>query len=309
VTISESNEKCMFKSSKDLKITDVKNACSSALSEQHITLENDNLSILNNQTSNFRNAELTIHNEENLKKTVSDSIEIITTNTCELNKLDNVDSSSSSSVNSTNVKICNGEKLSTTVIVSNSNDNNLKDKIIGKHIKNDNYSLKCSYELNNGPDYMDLDKSGNSNDSSSHKDTVIHERKNKNPEPIIESKNASNIPKITEKMTNTSLIQNQNNSSNVKVITEITNEDSDTNNKSANETVNNPFLQTILLTLSDVSDSNNENGTKNIDISRRKRIKKTIDTVQDLVGEDKQGRKYLTSKAECGISSISVIKN
>lgn len=310
--VNESNEKCTLQFNKDLKITDISHARSSAVSEQHTKLENDNLSINSHtQTSNIRNAELTIHNEENLKETTSDSIEITSTSSCELNKLDNIDSNNP--IDSTNVKICNSEKLSTTATVSNSNDENLEDKKVDKNIKNDNHSLKCSQlELNNDSDYVDLVKSGNSNDSLSHKDTISHKNKNKNSElvDITENENALNILKITDKVTNTSLIQNQNNSPNVKDNTEVTNKDHDIN-KPVMQTVNNmSVLQSILLATSDVDDSNNENRTKIIDtvIPRRKRIKK-INTVQDRVEEDKQGRTYLISKVKCGILLVSIVKD
>ncbi|XP_011061717.1 PREDICTED: activating transcription factor 7-interacting protein 1 isoform X2 [Acromyrmex echinatior] len=309
-TVNESSEKCTFTSSKDLKIIDIKNECSSITAEQHITSKNDNLSIINNctQTGNLRNAGLTIHNEKNLKETASDNKETITTNTCELNKLDNVDSNKSS-VDS-NIKIYNGEKSSTTI--SNSNDDNLKDKIIEKHIKNDNQSSKCSYaESNVTSDYMDL-KSGNSNDnnnSSSHKDIIAHKNKNNNLESvdITESKNTS---KITEKVTNISLTQNQNNLSNIKDNAEVRNKDSDTNDKSVIETVNNPLGQTLLLTLNDVNDSDNDNGTKNVDtvIPRRKRIKKIVDTVQDHAEEIQEEKESRREKRKTARNAEEIIK-
>ncbi|KAG5332122.1 MCAF1 protein, partial [Acromyrmex heyeri] len=311
-TVNESSEKCMFTSSKDLKITDIKNECSSIIAEQHITSKNDNLSIINNctQTGNLRNAGLTIHNEKNLKETASDSKETITTNICELNKLDNVDSNKSS-VDS-NIKIYNGEKSSTTTTISNSNDDNLKDKII-ENIKNDNQSSKCSYaESNVTSDYMDLIKSGNSNDnnnSSSHKDIIAHKSKNNNLESvdITESKNTS---KITEKVTNISLIQNQNNLSNIKDNAEVRNKDSDTNDKSVIETVNNPLGQTLLLTLNDVNDSDNDNGTKNVDtvIPRRKRIKKIVDTVQDHAEEIQEEKESRREKRKTARNAEEIIK-
>lgn len=310
--VNESKEKCTLQSNKDTKITDISHARSSAVSEQHTKLENDNLSINNRtQTSNLRNAELTIHSEKNVKETTSDSTEITSTSSCELDKLDNIDSNSP--IDSTNVKICNSEKLSTTATVSNNNDDNLGDEIIDKNIKSDNHSLKRSQlELNNDSDYVDLVKSSNSNDSLSHKNTISHKNKSKNSlVDITKNENALNILKFTEKVTNTSLIQNQNNSPNVKDNTEVTNKDRDVN-KSIMQTVNNvSLLQSMLLaTSSDVDDSNNKNGTKNIDtvIPRRKRVKKTIDTVQDHV-EDKQGRIYLISKIKCDIPSISIIKD
>ncbi|XP_011061791.1 PREDICTED: activating transcription factor 7-interacting protein 1 isoform X3 [Acromyrmex echinatior] len=257
---------------------------------------------------NLRNAGLTIHNEKNLKETASDNKETITTNTCELNKLDNVDSNKSS-VDS-NIKIYNGEKSSTTI--SNSNDDNLKDKIIEKHIKNDNQSSKCSYaESNVTSDYMDL-KSGNSNDnnnSSSHKDIIAHKNKNNNLESvdITESKNTS---KITEKVTNISLTQNQNNLSNIKDNAEVRNKDSDTNDKSVIETVNNPLGQTLLLTLNDVNDSDNDNGTKNVDtvIPRRKRIKKIVDTVQDHAEEIQEEKESRREKRKTARNAEEIIK-
>ncbi|KYM78946.1 Activating transcription factor 7-interacting protein 1 [Atta colombica] len=297
-TVNEFSEKCTFTSSKDLKITDIKNECSSTASEQHIISINDSLSTINNctQIGNLRNAGLTIHNEENLKEIASDNKETITTNTCELNKLDNVDSNKSS-LDSTNTKIYNGEKLSTTTTISNSDDN-LKDKIIEKYIKNGNQSSKCSYiESNVTSDYVDLVKSGNSNNnnSSSHKDIIAHKSKNNNLESvdITESKNTSNVLKITEKVTNISL--NQNNLSNIKDNAEVKDKNSDTNDKSVIETVNNSLGQTLLLTLNDVNDSDNDNETKNVDtvIPRRKRIKKTVDTVQDTeeIQEEKESRR------------------
>ncbi|XP_018350194.1 PREDICTED: activating transcription factor 7-interacting protein 1-like isoform X2 [Trachymyrmex septentrionalis] len=314
-TVNESSEKCTFSSSKDLKITDIKNECSA--SEQHITSKNDNLSIINNctQTGNLRNAGLTIHNEENLKKTASDNKETITTNICELNKSDNVDSNKSS-VNSINIKIYNDEKLSTITTISNSNDDNLKDKIIEKHIKNDSQSSKCSYaESNVTSDYVDLVKSGNSNDnnnSSSYKDIIAHKSKNNNLESvdITESKNTSNVSKITEKVTNILLIQNKNNFSNIKDNTEVRNKDSDTNDKSVIETVNNSLEQTLLLTLNDVNDSDNHNGTKNVDtvIPRRKRIKKTVGTVQDHAEEIQEEKESRREKRKTARNAEEIIK-
>lgn len=288
-TANKSNEKCTFESRKDLEITDVNNECSSAVSKEHTKLEN-NLSINNTHVSHDRNAELTIHKEENLKEAANDSKKIISINNCELNKLDNVDNNISS-INFANLK---SEKLSTTATVSNSKDENLGNKIVDKHIKN-NHSLKRSYvELNNEPEDL-----GNSKDLSC-KDTVTHKSKKKNPESVnvTENKNALNISKFAEKTPNTSMIQNQNNPSNIKDNTEVTNENRDVN-KSVIQTIdNNLILQKILIVPSDTDNSNNEKGTKNVDtvVPRRKRIKKTNDTVQDRSGEDEQGRKYLTSK-------------
>lgn len=306
-TINEFNEKCTFKSSKDLKIIK-SNACSSTVSKEHTKLENDNLSKNNcTHTSNVQNAKLITHNDENLKE-ASDSKKIISTNTCELNKSDNVDSNISST-DFANVKTCKSEKLPTTATVSNSNDDNLGNKMVDKCIKNSNHSLKLSpVEFNNDSNYVDLVKLDTSKDSSFHKDTIAHKSKNKNPElmDVTESKSASNISKFTEKVTNTLLIQNQNNSCNVKDNAEVTNEDRG-GNKSVTQIVdNNLILQNILLVSSNV-DTNNENETKNVDtvVPRRKRIKQTINTIQDRAEEDKQGRKYLTSKVKCGISSIS----
>lgn len=302
-TANESNEKCTYKSRKDLEITDVNNVCSSAVSKEHTKLEN-NLFIKNHTHINHdQNEELTIHKEENLKEAANDDKKIISINNYELNKLGNVDHNISS-INFTNIK---SEKLSTTATVSNSNDENLENKIVDKHIKN-NHSLKRSYvELNNDSDYEDL---GNFKDLSSCKDTVTHKSKKKNSESVnvTENKNALNISKFAEKAPNTSLIQNQNNPSNIKDNTEVTNENRNVN-KSVTQTIdNNLMLQNVLLVSSDADNSNNEKGTKNVDtvVPRRKRIKKTSDTVQDRSEEDKQGRKYLTSKAKYGISSVSV---
>ncbi|TGZ50703.1 uncharacterized protein Wde isoform X1 [Temnothorax longispinosus] len=296
-TANEFNEKCTFKSSKDLKITDVSNACPIVVLKGHTAIENDKLSINNHtHTSNVRNAELTTHSEENLKEASSDSNKIISTN-CEQNKLDSVDSNIPS-VDSANIKICKSEKLVTNVIVSNNNDDNLEDKIVDKHIKNNSHSLKSSHvELNNGPDYVDLVNSGNSKDSLSYIDTIAHKNKNKNSEPmdVTESKSVSNISKFTEKVTNISLIQDQNISSNVKDNAEVT-EDRNVD-KFVTQTIDNNLLLTnILLVPSDVDNFNSENGMKNVDtvIPRNKRIKKTINTVQDRTEEDKQeesGRK------------------
>ncbi|KYN01023.1 Activating transcription factor 7-interacting protein 1 [Cyphomyrmex costatus] len=309
-TVSKSSEKCMFTSSKNLKITDVKNEYLSTESEQHITisLKNDNLSVINNhiQTGNHRNAGLTTHNEENLKETASDGKEIIAKNTCEPNKLDNVDNNRSA--DSANIKIYTDEKLSTITTISNSNDDNLKDEILEKPITNDNYSLKCSYaESNVTSDCVDLVKTENSNDnnnSSSHKDIIAHKSKNNNLQPvdITESKNASNISRIIDKVMNISLIQNQNNLSNIKDNAEVTNKDRDTNNKSVNETVNNLLEQTVLLTRNDVNNSDNDNGIKNVNtviIPRRKRIKKTVDRTQDHaeeIQEEKESEKRKTTE-------------
>lgn len=299
VTANESNEKYTFDSSKDLEITDVNNACSSAVSKERTKLEN-NLFISNHtHISHDQNAELIIHKEENIKEAANDNKKIISINNCELNKLDNVDNNISS-INSANVK---SEKLSTTTTVSNNNDENLGNKIVDKHIKNNNHSLKRSYvELNNDPDYVDLD---NSKDLSSCKDTIAHKSKNKNPESVNVTENKS-VLKFAEKVPNISLIQNQNNSFNIKDNAEVTNKDRDVN-KSVIQTIdNNLILQNVLLIPSNADNFNNEKGTKNVDsiVPRRKRIKKTIDTVQDRSEEDGQGRKYLTSKAKYGISSI-----
>ncbi|XP_025990895.1 activating transcription factor 7-interacting protein 1 isoform X2 [Solenopsis invicta] len=291
--INESNEKCTLESNINLTITDVNDARFSAAIEQHTALENDNLFTNNRVQTNVRDAELTIQNKENLKETANDSKEIMTTDSCELkNKVDiNIDSNDSR--DSANVNISNSEKSSTITIISNNNDDNLGDKIIDKDIKDDNHLLKRSQDdLNNGSDCVDLVKSDNSNDSLSHKDILLHKSKNKNSEPAneTEGKNVSNMSKVTDKLTNTSLKQNQNNLSNVEDNMEVTIEDDDID-KSETTIVDkkSSVLQDILLSPISADNSNkSNNGTKNDQtvVSRKKRIRKTIDTVQNH--EDKQ---------------------
>ncbi|KAL6267572.1 hypothetical protein P5V15_000646 [Pogonomyrmex californicus] len=289
--INEFNEKFTFKSSKNSKIIEISDECSSIIFEQHVELKNDTLLTNNHvQTNNPRNAKLIIHTEENSKKATIDTKEIISTNTCELNNLENA-GDNSVCIDSDNTTICKSEKLSTTATVSDSNDDSLgneTDKKINRSLKN------CSpVELINDLDYVDLVKSGNSNDLLFYKDTIKHDNKNKNIEPmnVIENKNVSQISRFTEKKTSLS-VENQINLPNVKDNIKITSKNRDAD-KIIIENVNNmPILQNILLISSDV-DSNNENGIKNVDtiIPRRKRYKKTIDTVQNCAEEDKQEKK------------------
>lgn len=294
---NKSNEKRTIKSSTDLKSTDVSKACSSV--ESNNRSEKDNLSINNRtHTSTVQNAtdkKLTIHEEKNLKKIASESGKIIST-TCEPNKLHNVDSNSPS-IDCANIK---SKQLSTTASVSN--NDNLGKKMIEKHIENNSLKHLHVELITCSPDNADLNLQS---DNSSYKDIIIvHKSKNKNPESVnvTESESASNKSKFTENRTkqeNISLIQNQDNSSNVKDNTEVTNKDRDAN-KSVIQTIdiNNLKSQNILIIPSDVD--NNDKGTKSTDtiVPRKKRIRKTINTVQEHAEEDKQGRKYLTSEAK-----------
>lgn len=296
MTVSASNEKCTFKSNKDLKITVASIECSNSASEQYIALGTDNLSTKNYiQINNLQNAEPITHSNDNLKETGSDHKEINTTNTCELNKLDNVDSNGPI-IDSAKVQVYNSERLSTLAIVSNSNDDNLSDKVVDKVFNDDNHHyLKSPFvEINNSQDIsigsMDSTKSAIFDDSSPPKDYVEHKSKNRNSEheDAIQNKNASEIQPV-EKETSILLVQNQNNLPSVKDGKEVTNEDRDINKPVMQIINNNSTLQKILLESVDVENSNNEN--KNINAAKRKRSKKANNTVEDCVEEDKQEKK------------------
>ncbi|XP_070161508.1 activating transcription factor 7-interacting protein 1 isoform X2 [Polyergus mexicanus] len=296
MTVSASNEKCTFKSNKDLKITVASIECSNSASEQYVALETDNLSTKNHIISNLQNAEPITHNNDNLKKTSSDHKEINTTNTCELiNKLDNVDSNGPI-IDSAKVQIYNSERLSTLAIVSNSNDDNLSNKVVNKVFNDDNHhSVKSPFvEINNSQDIsigsIDSTKSAIFDDSSPLKDYIEHKSKNRNTEyeDVIKKKNASEIQSM-EKETSILLVQNQNNLPSVKDSKEVTNEDRDINKSVMQIINNNSTLQKILLESIDVENSNNEN--KNINVIKRKRSKEINNTVEDCIEEDKQEKK------------------
>lgn len=296
MTVSASTEKCTSKSNKDLEITAASIECSNAASEQHIALGNDNLSTKNRiQINNLQNAEPVIHSNDNLKETISDNKETNATNTCELNKLDNVDSNSPI-IDSAKVQVYKSEKLSTLAIVANSDDNNLSEKVVDKIFNDDNHSVKCPFvEINNSQDPKDSIKSDN---LSSHKDYVEHVRKTSEHKDIIQSKDTSKIQPV-KKESSTLLVQDQNNLLSIKDSKEITNEDRDIN-KSVMQIINNnstSTLQRILLESIDVKNSDNE--IKSINATRRKRSKKTINTIEVCVEEDKQGRKYFTLEVKC----------
>ncbi|XP_011860511.1 PREDICTED: activating transcription factor 7-interacting protein 1 isoform X2 [Vollenhovia emeryi] len=286
VTLDESNKDCAFNSSKDLKMTGVSNACSSGVLKEHAKLKSDDSCTQN--CTHTSNVEPTVHSEENLKEAASDSEKITLADTRELNKLDNVNSNVSST-DSTNAKICKVEKLFTTVIVSNSDD----DKLGDKHVKNNNHSLKRSQvDFNNPADYVNLVKSDISKDLF--KDTVTCKSNNKTLElvDITEDKVESNISKFVENVTNTSSIQNQSDSSSVKDNAEVTSEDR-VANQSVTQTVdNNLRLQNISLVSNDTDHSNNEKETSDVGAAvLRKRIKRTTVTKQSGTEEDKQEEK------------------
>lgn len=224
-----------------------------------------------------------------------------TTSTCELNKLDKIDSNSPI-IDSAKVQINNSERLFTLAIVSNNNDDNSSDKVIDKALNDDNHhSVKCPFvEINNSLDSTDSIKSSSFDDLASHKD-VKHKNKHRNSEHenITQNKNASKIQSV-EKEKTTLLVQNQNNSPSVKDSKEVTNEDDDINKPEMQIVNNNSTLQKILLEPINVENSNNENKSINADIiaGRKKRSKKTINTVEDCV-EKEQGRKYFTSEVKC----------
>lgn len=306
MTVGASNEECTSESDKNLKINVANIECSNAASEQHIVLGNDNLSTKNHmQINNLQNAEPIIHCNDDLKETISDNKEVNITNICELNKLDNVDSNSYV-IDSAKIQVCNIEKLSTLAIVSNSDDdNNLSKKVIDKIFNDDNnhHSVKFPFvEISNSQDsidsiILDSDKLDN---IASYKNYVEHVSENKNSEheDIIQSKNTSKIQPL-EKEINTLSNQDQNNLPSIKDRKEITNEDHDIN-KPVIQIINNnnsaSALQRILL---DSNVKNSDNEIKSINATRRKRSKKTINTVEDCVEEDKQGRKYFTLEIKC----------
>lgn len=303
MTVSASNEKCTSKSNKDLKITVASIDCSNSTSEQYIALETVNLSTKNHiQISNLQNADSITHSNDNLKEIASDHNEINTTNTCELNKLDIVDSNSPIiDTTTTKVQVYSNEKLSTSAIVSNSNDDNLSDKVVDKVFNDENYhSVKSLFvENNNSQDSMDSIKSASFDDLSSHKDYVEHKSKNRNPEheDVIQNKNTSKIQSV-EKETNILLVQNQNNLCSVKDSKEVTNEDHDIN-KSVMQIINNNSTSTLKKILLEPVNVENSNENKNINTAKRKQLKKANNTEEDCVEEDKQGRKYFTLEIKC----------
>lgn len=281
--VSESNEKCISKSDKDLKITVAKTECSNATSEQHLTLENDNLSTNNHiEITNLPNTELII-DSHNLKETVDNYKEMNATNTCELNKLDKVDSKI---IDSTKVQITNKEKderLPTLAVVSNSNDDNSHDKVIDEVLDDNHHSVKCSIvEINNSQNSMDSIKSS---DDLSYKD-VEHKNKHKNIEH--ENKNASTIQSV-EKEKTILLIQNQNSLLNVQDSKEAMNEDHDI--KSDTQIVNNNSMSKLQRILESKVENSNKNMNADVTTSRKKRSKKTFDIIEDNA-KDKQEEIY-----------------
>lgn len=302
MTVSASNEKCTSKSNKDLKITVASIDCSNSTSEQYIALETVNLSTKNHiQISNLQNADSLIHSNGNLKEIVSDHNEINTTNTYELNKLDIVDSNGSiTDTTITKVQVYSNEKLSTSAIVSNSNNDNLNDKVVNKVFNDENYHSVESLFVENSQDSMDSTKSASFDDLSSHENYVEHKSKNRNleHENVIQNKNASKIQPV-EKETSILLVQNQNNLCSVKDSKEVTNEEHDIN-KSVMQIINNSTstLKKILLEPVDVE---NCNENKNINTAKRKQLKKANNTEEDCVEEDKQGRKYFTLEIKCDL--------
>lgn len=297
MTVSASNEKCISKSNKDLEITAASIECSNAASEQHIALGNDNLSIKNHiQINNLKNPEPVSHSNDDLKETVSDNNEMNTTNTCELNKLDNVDSNNPI-IDTTKVQVYS-EKLSTLAIISNSDDNNLKEKVVDKILNDNNHSVKYPFiEINNSQNSIDSIKSENFDNLSSHKDYVEHVSKNAEHENIIQNKDTSKIQQPVKKEISTLLVQDQNNSLTIKDSKEITNEDHDVN-KPVMQIINNNSTSTLQRILLESVDIKNSNEIKSINTTRRKRSKKSINTA-DCVEEDRQGRKYFTLEIKC----------
>lgn len=293
MTVSAASEKCTSNSNKDLEITVASIECSNAASEQHIALGNDNLSTKSRiQTNNLQNAEPVTHSNDNLKETISDNKETNATNTCELNKLDNVDSNNPV-IDSAKVQVYKSEKLSTFAIIANSDDNNLSEKVVDKICNDDNHSVKCSFaEINNSQDPKNSTKSDNSDNLSSHKDYVEHEHVSKTSEhkDIIQSKDTSKIQPV-KKESSTLLVQDQNNLFSIKNSKEIKNEDGDIN-KSVTQIINNNSTSTLQRILESIDVKNSDNEIKSINVTRRKRSRKTINIVESCVEEDKQGRKY-----------------
>ncbi|XP_072754442.1 uncharacterized protein Wde isoform X2 [Anoplolepis gracilipes] len=286
MTVSASNEKCTFNSKKDVKITVTSTECSNAASEQHIVLKNDNLCIKNHiQTNNLQNAESITHISNNLNEIISDHKEMNITNTSELNKLDNIDSKSPIIDSS---KVNNSEELPTLAIVSNSNDDNLSNKVVDNVLNDDDHSVKLFVKITNNQD-VDLIISGNFDDLS-RKNLVEHKDRNSEHEDIKQSKNASKIQPI-EKETNNLLIQNQNNSLSIKDSKEVINEDHDINKPVMQVISNNSTstLQNILLEPINIEKSDNED--KSINTTKRKRSRKIINIKEECGEEGKQENK------------------
>ncbi|EFN64593.1 Activating transcription factor 7-interacting protein 1 [Camponotus floridanus] len=298
MTVSTSTEKCTSNSNKDLEITVASIECSNAASEQHIALGNDNLSTKNHiQINNLQNAEPVTHSNDNLRETISDNKETNATNTCELNKLDNVDSNNLV-IDSAKAQVYKSEKLSTFAIIANSDDNNLSEKVVDKTFNDDNHSVKCSFvEINNSQDPKNSIKSENSDNSDllSHKDYVEHVSKTSEHKDIIQSKDTSKIQPM-KKESSTLLIQDQNNLLSIKdrnkeeIKKEIKNEDRNIN-ESVTQIINNNSTSTLQRILESIDVKNSDNEIKSINVTRRKRSKKTINTVENCVEEDKQGKK------------------
>jgi hypothetical protein len=301
VTAIKYNERCNSKLNKELNITEILNVCSNAISEEHITnLQNDNLSI-NTLPNNLCNTEQTSYIENNLKEMISDCKEKNSTNICILNKSNNIHNDSSVS-NFIKDKISNNEKLFIVTTGSSSNNDNLVDKIV-KNVANNNHSTEYStiVKINNKQDSVDLIKADNINNSLHQQDSIEHKNKKGNlkDERIRQDKYISKTKSMHKGM-GTSLIQNQNNLSNVKGRKEIMNENHDINSVIEINKNTKSMLKTILLS-SNMKNLNNENKIKNenqrnIDtIVPRRRRSKRISAVQDCATEeDKQGRKYFT---------------
>ncbi|XP_070526260.1 activating transcription factor 7-interacting protein 1 isoform X3 [Cardiocondyla obscurior] len=295
--LNRSEKKCELESSEDVNIIDADSTClSEGASKECIILENDNLSKSYTHTNNIQSPELRRYNKENRKNI--DIKKLNSKDNYELSELDDV-SNNDSSVDSVNVKI--HEKLSTTESDFNSNGDNVRDDTVEKRNKNDTYSSKQTVELGNGLDCVNLVIS----QLLSHKDTVEHENKNKDSELVIveESKNVKSNSKITEKVTNTSLIGSQNNS-NVKDIANISNEDHGAY-KSVIQTINSNSILHNALSLS--KDIENEIKNAHTVVPRRKRIKK-VNSEQDDSEEDKQENENMEQKRTTAKSTEEIIR-
>jgi len=300
VTATKYNERYNSKLNKELNITEILNVHSNAISEEHITnLQNDNLSI-NILPNNLCNTEQTNYIENNLKEMISDCKEKNSTNICILNKSNNIHNDNSVS-NFIKGKISNNEKLFIVTTDSNSNNDNLVDKIV-KNVANNNRSTEYStiVKINNEQDSVDLIKADNINDSLHRQNSIEYKNKKGNlkDEHIKQDKYISKTKSMHKGM-GTSLVQNQNNLSNVKGKKEIMNKNHDINSAIEIDKSTKSMLKTILLS-SNMKNLNNENKIKNQNqrndtIVPRRRRSKRISAVQDCATEeDKQGRKYFT---------------
>lgn len=292
---------CSPKSTKELSIKEIANACSDASDEKRINLENDQLSmkVLPNKSSN---REEPSHVENHVKEVVSDCKETNSTSVCTLNESDNA-KSDSPVPGPVTVAICNSEKSPVTANSCDSKNDNFIDKTVAKTVTNDDEHRPTEHSkvttINDKRDSADLKKSNSTNDTMSHlQDSTNHKMKIENPEGENVTRN-KDAPESAQRETSTSSVQKQNNLPSVK--SGITSADTDDFVIEVIENHKKSMLQTILLTTdvkapADENDAKTESQRSYTDMNSTRRRSKRINAVQECVIEEEkqQGRKYFT---------------